>query len=361
MSTPERTLPHAMEQRTSRTSTRGLRGQRVALLVSPHAGHAASPESIRATLAEHGVQVAATVSIKDLDPNRPQGTVWADAGLAGVVAAGGDGTLSGAVAQVVGTSLALGVLPLGTMNDVARSLGLPLDLKGAAAVVADGHLARLDVGQTRTLPGGQRRGNNRRWRHGATLYFLQALTLGLHEHFAEHAADSDLRATWGPLTAPVAALEALTEARACEVSLLLREVRWPHRAERLAVRIKALQVTVANMPRVGGPTGIEIAAAAPDDHLLDVVVLEDIGREGERAAAALAALRQLKESLLQRQRESDPVLSLDNSLPGIRHFQARSLTLTTPRSVPVALDGEPCAATPFEANAAPGILPVLVP
>lgn len=344
-----------------RSAQGGLRGQRVILIASPHAGHAAGPSDLRAALEDQGVRVEASVSVADLDVERPQGALWGRAGMRGVVAAGGDGTLSAAVSQIADSGLALGILPLGTMNDVARSLSLPLDLAGAAAVVADGRLARLDIGRARALSGRRHGKESAWWRHGETTYFVQALTLGLHEHFAEHAADSALRASWGPLTAPVAALEALGEARPFGVSLVLREVRGPTVAARLALRLDAIQVTIANMPRIGGPTNIGIARADPDDHLLDIVVLEDLARLGERGAAARSALEQLKDRLLHRQHESDPLIEVGDAMPGIRHLQARSLTLTTARSVPVALDGEPCAATPLEASLAPELVRVLVP
>ena len=48
-----------------------------------------------------------------------------------LILGGGDGTISGLVDHLVGTNTALAVLPLGTANSFARTLGIPLDLKGA--------------------------------------------------------------------------------------------------------------------------------------------------------------------------------------------------------------------------------------
>lgn len=64
-----------------------------------------------------------------------------------VVAGGGDGTVSGVAAGIFGSKAALGVLPLGTLNHFAKDLHIPHDLPQAVAVVAAGHLARVDVGQ----------------------------------------------------------------------------------------------------------------------------------------------------------------------------------------------------------------------
>ena len=64
-----------------------------------------------------------------------------------VVAAGGDGTVSGIAAAVAGSATALGILPLGTLNHFAKDLGIPLTLPDAIAVVAAGHLARVDAAE----------------------------------------------------------------------------------------------------------------------------------------------------------------------------------------------------------------------
>src|SRR4029077_18058768 len=64
-----------------------------------------------------------------------------------VVAAGGDGTVSGVVAGILDSPAALGVLPLGTLNHFARDLGIPFNLPKAVAVVAAGHIGHVDVGQ----------------------------------------------------------------------------------------------------------------------------------------------------------------------------------------------------------------------
>ncbi|MEO7057866.1 MAG: diacylglycerol kinase family protein [Caldimonas sp.] len=64
-----------------------------------------------------------------------------------VVAGGGDGTVSTVAAAVLGTGVALGVLPLGTLNHFAKDLGLPLDLEAAIAQVVTGSTRQVDVGE----------------------------------------------------------------------------------------------------------------------------------------------------------------------------------------------------------------------
>lgn len=73
------------------------------------------------------------------------------------VAIGGDGTPNSALPGVLATGLPLGILPLGTANDLARTLGLPADLEVAAQVVAAEQVRRLDVGEVNGPPFLQRR------------------------------------------------------------------------------------------------------------------------------------------------------------------------------------------------------------
>lgn len=68
-------------------------------------------------------------------------------GATALVAAGGDGTISTAAAAVAGTDLALGVLPMGTLNHFARDAGIPLDLEEAAAAIAAGRTRRVDAAE----------------------------------------------------------------------------------------------------------------------------------------------------------------------------------------------------------------------
>ena len=73
-------------------------------------------------------------------------------GVATIVAAGGDGTVRSIAFQLLDRDVALGILPLGTAMNVARSLDIPLELDGAAAVLAAGHAAAIDVGEVRGQP-----------------------------------------------------------------------------------------------------------------------------------------------------------------------------------------------------------------
>ena len=63
-----------------------------------------------------------------------------------VIVGGGDGTLSSAVDHFLGAKTVFAILPLGTANSFARTLGVPLDLDGAIEVIANGRRKRIDLG-----------------------------------------------------------------------------------------------------------------------------------------------------------------------------------------------------------------------
>ena len=67
-----------------------------------------------------------------------------------VISMGGDGTLGMVIRGIAGSKVRLGIIAAGTSNDMARSLGIPEDLKEACALIASGHTRKLDLGQIST-------------------------------------------------------------------------------------------------------------------------------------------------------------------------------------------------------------------
>jgi diacylglycerol kinase family enzyme len=89
----------------------------------------------RLTLVRHGRDI------------RPAAERAVELGTAGLVAAGGDGTVNTLAGVAVEAGVPLGVLPQGTLNHFAKDLGIPADLEGALGVVLAGHIRRVDVGE----------------------------------------------------------------------------------------------------------------------------------------------------------------------------------------------------------------------
>ncbi len=69
-----------------------------------------------------------------------------------VVACGGDGTVNQVASVVVNTNMALGILPLGSGNGLARSNQIPMNLKQALAVIAKGSIRKMDSALLNGIP-----------------------------------------------------------------------------------------------------------------------------------------------------------------------------------------------------------------
>ncbi len=162
-----------------------------------------------------------------------------------VVAGGGDGTMNALAPGLIETGLALGLLPLGTGNDLARTLGLPLTLPEAAQVIAEGHLRDIDVGEVNGRP------------------FFNVASIGLSAELAEKL-DPSIKRRWGRLGYVVASAKLLWGARpfTAEIS------DGTHR-----VRAKTYQVAVGNGRYYGGGNAVHHAAEI-DDGVMHLYSLE---------------------------------------------------------------------------------------
>ena len=210
----------------------------------------------------------------------PDDTVAAAAAAAGhdvVVAAGGDGTV-----HLVANGLmqagesaearpALGVLPLGTGNDFARTLGLPLKHPVGRAVEALRRAERRTMDLIRVShPDGE----------GKTQYAVNVCAGGFSGAVDEVLTD-ELKSTWGPLAYLVGAVKALPDLDGYHTTLAWGD--GPTEA------VDAFNIVVANGRTAGG--GRPVAPRAdPEDGLLDVVLIRvgsglDVARLVARAAA----------------------------------------------------------------------------
>jgi len=70
-----------------------------------------------------------------------------------VVAMGGDGTIEAVMRGMVGSKVHLGIIPAGTENNIAKSLGIPENLEEACALIVSDNTRKLDVGQVKTSKG----------------------------------------------------------------------------------------------------------------------------------------------------------------------------------------------------------------
>jgi diacylglycerol kinase family enzyme len=120
---------------------------KVIVLVNRGGGSAADAE---ARIAEAFEGRGVNVDVRLIEPaelDRHCAEAAAAKGVDGLVAAGGDGTISTVAGAVAGTGMPLGVLPMGTLNHFARDAGIPMDLKEAAAAIAGGRTRPVDVAE----------------------------------------------------------------------------------------------------------------------------------------------------------------------------------------------------------------------
>src|SRR5687767_7518487 len=87
-------------------------------------------------LGKAGIHVTARHPVDDPDQMRPIVQRAIAGGAPMIIVGGGDGSLSTTIDDFLGTETVFAVLPLGTANSFARTLGLPLDLEGAIEVIA---------------------------------------------------------------------------------------------------------------------------------------------------------------------------------------------------------------------------------
>ena len=120
--------------------------QRVVVIHSPHSGRSSKLSEAIAYLEQTGLEIVNTISIADLDNLPAQGSIWKANGIDIAISGGGDGLVGGVITHIAESGLPLGILPLGTSNDIARSLHIPQDLKEAAQVIAQGDEHLVDVG-----------------------------------------------------------------------------------------------------------------------------------------------------------------------------------------------------------------------
>ena len=217
-----------------------------------------------------------------------------------VAIAGGDGSLNAAAAVLAQTGLPLGVLPAGTANDLARTLALPLDIAGAARIVAGGRWRTIDLGLANGRP------------------FFNVVSVGLSVLTSQGLSPA-AKQKLGPLAYPYAVLKALRGAR--PFTAQITGAGWDE-------TVQTCQVSIGNGRYYGG--GVPVASqAAIDDGRLDLYSLESTDVWGLAAVAPyIWSGRQ-------------------HAARGVRVGACNRFEIRTGTPLPVSLDGEVLTETPL--------------
>ena len=164
-----------------------------------------------------------------------------------VIAMGGDGTIGAVIRGIAGSKTRLGIIPAGTENDIARSLGIPEDLKEACAIIASGHTRKVDLGSITT----QDRKNH---------YFFMMIAIGLTATLYPMVNDVPNGKFGGVMEAIKTILKYKPNPT---VNLTLDDES--------KIEIETMLVTIANTP-VTGVKNLVAPDASMEDGLLDISV-----------------------------------------------------------------------------------------
>ncbi|OLF18073.1 diacylglycerol kinase family protein [Actinophytocola xanthii] len=296
---------------------------RAALVVHPASGlgRAGRIADAVATRLRGAVDDLAVIRVGSVEESRSLMARARDSGLDLVVVVGGDGSVHQGVQFCAEHDVALAVVPAGTGNDLARTLGAPTDpLAAADALVADlaaDRRTRIDLG--RVEGGGP----------AASRWFAGVLCAGFDSAVNERA--NRMRWPSGPRRYDLAILAELARLRAGRLSLVEDGGR---------TEVEATQVAVGNIPHYGG--GIPICPTAdPTDGLFDITL---VGR-----ASRLDLVRMLP-GLRSGRHVDNPVVTTS---------RAREVRLGEANGWVAYADGERIGPLPVQVSCVPGALTIV--
>ncbi|MCR3956701.1 MAG: diacylglycerol kinase family lipid kinase [Gudongella sp.] len=233
-----------------------------------------------------------------------------------VVALGGDGTVNETVNGLAGFDdpPVLGIVPMGTVNDLARALHIPLDPEDAIDLLKDGDIRRIDVAVA----------NDR--------YYTNTLAIGKIPS-AIHNVDSDEKSRLGPLAYFIASARELAKDASFRVSLSMDDGSWKGDIEVLAAGL---------LDTIGGFREI-LPKAHMGDGMLNILVFKKLD--------ILEAIK-ISPSVLMGKLEDKDI---------IEYFRSKTLHISTSAGISIEsdVDGEKGPDLPLKIEVLPGKLRVI--
>lgn len=236
---------------------------RARVICNPASGGGCDPGAVREALGDLDIEWIDTESSGDAHEAARE---WGE-GL--LIVVGGDGTVNEAVNGLgkagFPEGVTLAVLPMGTGNDLAATLAIPARIEDAEKVIRENRVRVLDVARVRSEGVGER-------------FFINVATGGFGAETSS-LADEELKGRWGKLAYLRASLEKARDFEVRDVRVVLDDVEYT---------IRAVNVAVGNCRYAGGGW-LAAPRANPEDGLLDLVVISQVGLK-EVLALAPAAL-----------------------------------------------------------------------
>ncbi len=295
---------------------------RTAVLVLNHGSDNFEAHSSRlhAALRHTALQVVEQIDIRDID----RLARWIDRAPGErpmVVASGGDGTVGAVAGRVAQTGTTLGILPLGTHNDTARSLGIPRRIEDAVELLVSGKFSTVDAARFAPSAGEPR-------------YFVQAGTLGMEVAFARLTTKASVRKRLGRFTYLVTTVRALRKRRPLSCDLIIDGRR---------MQVCLLYLGVFNAPIFGGPLDLRLQGASIDNRRLAVLAIA--GMPLRRLLLAMVSI----------------LLGRTPRMRGVEVYQTSRLEVDCRHPLQVTLDGEIAGQVPGTFVLAPEALQVVTP
>jgi YegS/Rv2252/BmrU family lipid kinase len=292
---------------------------RVKLIANPGAGNAAQAadklKMVVSTLQKSGLKVDVAYA-KPKEEATPIASRAVKDGYKIVIAMGGDGTIEAVMRGMVGSKIRLGIIPAGTENNIALSLGIPKDLKEACALIASKKTLKLDLGQVTTSK-------------GKKFMFFEMATIG----FSAAVYPAATKAAKGRLSGiKDAALTFINHESKPTIFMTLDDES--------KVEVETMLVMVSNTP-VFGRNFLVAPKASTQDGLLDVSVYPDFNKmELVRYYAAV----------------------MDGGYSGdgkVQRYQARKLKIKSSPKLEVMADGVELGKGTVTVKVRPGALRVI--
>ncbi len=223
---------------------------RTCLIINPAAGQKAgvttnpvTVDDVRDLLVRHGIEADVLCTERAEHATELARNAVRD-GYERILVAGGDGTVAEVAESLINTRAVLGILPLGSVMNVARMLGIPRELEAAMEVVKAGQVARIDAGKATAA--------------AKSTYFLEGGGVGIDAGLFAYINQID-RGNWRSLR-PL--ITFVWRYRPRRIRLRLDDER---------LRVSAMMVTIANGPYLGAALTLAPDAKL-DDRRFDVRV-----------------------------------------------------------------------------------------
>jgi diacylglycerol kinase (ATP) len=271
------------------------------LIANPGSGKASDRmallEQVTRCLQDLGIEVDVAVA-KPKEEAIPIARRAVKDGYKVIIGMGGDDTIEAIIRGMAGSKTRLGIIPVGTANNLAKGFGIPEDHEAACKLIAEGHVRKLDVG---TVKVGKRK----------KLTFFELVTVGIGAAIYPSAIDARKGKLSSLKDAVVTALA--HEARPKIEVTLDGESR---------VRVRSMLMIASNVPMVG-PNMLLDPEASSEDGLLDISLYPDFSK-----AELLAYFGKLMN-------ETRP----NDEGTGIQRYRASKLKVKTSPKLEVMADG----------------------